>query len=229
MSDALEQRAAVHAALGEPIRLAIVDELTVSDRSPTELAHRFDVPSNLLAHHLDVLVRAGVVERIPSTGDARRRYVQLRPQALDRLVMGHRRPGRMVFVCSHNSARSQLAAAMWRSRTGQVATSAGTRPAAEVHPGAIAAARRIGLDLADASPRPFMGADDGSQLVTVCDQAHEELAPSGAAWHWSIPDPVAVGTDGRVRPGRSCARRTHRHHQRFRRARSRLTTTDHSS
>jgi protein-tyrosine-phosphatase len=64
-----------------------------------------------------------------------------------------------------------------------------------VHPRAVAAASRFGLDLGDASPRPFVAADDGSQLVTVCDQAHEELDLSTTAWHWSIPDPVAVGTD----------------------------------
>jgi protein-tyrosine-phosphatase/DNA-binding HxlR family transcriptional regulator len=193
--DDLRRRAGVHAALGEPLRLAIVDELMVSDRSPTELAQRFDVPSNLLAHHLDVLVDAGVVERIRSSGDARRRYVRLRRRAFDGLVTGRGRPGRMVFVCSQNSARSQLAAAMWSSRTGEAAASAGTHPAAAVHPGAVAAARRMGLDLTDAEPRPFLGVDHDSQLVTVCDQAHEELTPSSAAWHWSIPDPVAVGTD----------------------------------
>ena len=45
----------MHAALGEPARLAIVDELAVSDRSPKELGERLDIPSNLLAHHLTVL------------------------------------------------------------------------------------------------------------------------------------------------------------------------------
>jgi protein-tyrosine-phosphatase/DNA-binding HxlR family transcriptional regulator len=195
VSDDVTRRARMHAALGEPTRLAIVDELRVSDRSPTELARRFAITSNLLAHHLDVLTRAGVVERIASAGDARRRYVRLRPRTLDALAVGPRSPGRMLFVCRHNSARSQLAAAMWRSRTGRPATSAGTRPAAAVHPKAIAAARRIGLDIGDEVPTPFVGADAGSQVVTVCDQAHEELAPSSRAWHWSIPDPVAVGTD----------------------------------
>jgi ArsR family transcriptional regulator, arsenate/arsenite/antimonite-responsive transcriptional repressor / arsenate reductase (thioredoxin) len=48
-------RAAVHAALGEPARLAIVEELATSDRSPKELADRLAIPSNLLAHHLEVL------------------------------------------------------------------------------------------------------------------------------------------------------------------------------
>jgi protein-tyrosine-phosphatase len=97
----------------------------------------------------------------------------------------------MVFVCSHNSARSQLAAALWTARTGGVATSAGTHPADRVHPGAIAAASRAGLDLSRAEPRRFEA--DGSAVITVCDQAHEELEPEPGWWHWSLPDPVEDG------------------------------------
>ena len=56
------------------------------------------------------------------------------------------RPGaKLLFLCSHNSARSQLAAALWTARTGQPAESAGTHPAARVHRGAVAAARRPAL------------------------------------------------------------------------------------
>ena len=51
----LLQRAAIHSALGEPARLAIIDELSVSDRSPRDLGSRLQIPSNLLAHHLDTL------------------------------------------------------------------------------------------------------------------------------------------------------------------------------
>jgi protein-tyrosine-phosphatase len=170
--------------------------LALSDRSPTELARQFGLASNLLAHHLDVLSRAGLIDRVASTADGRRRYVRLRRSALDELSIGNvRAPRRMVFVCSLNSARSQLAAAMWTSRTGHRASSAGTRPADRVHPGAIAAAARFGLDLGTAAPRMIGAIDDDSQLVTVCDQAHHELDPPATAWHWSIPDPVPAGTD----------------------------------
>jgi len=44
----VEERAAVHAALGDPVRLAIVDELAVSDRSPVELRHLTGIESNLM-------------------------------------------------------------------------------------------------------------------------------------------------------------------------------------
>jgi protein-tyrosine-phosphatase/DNA-binding transcriptional ArsR family regulator len=193
---ALELRAARHAALGDPARLAIVDELVVSDRAPVELGDRLAIPSNLLAHHLDVLERVGLISRSRSSGDGRRRYVHLHRRVLDGLRPDRQqRPGRALFVCSRNSARSQLAAAVWRKVTAVPAESAGTHPADRIHPGAVAAAKRAGLDLAGASPRSLADvADVPALVVTVCDQAHEELAAPPEWLHWSIPDPVVAGT-----------------------------------
>ncbi|MBL8777638.1 MAG: helix-turn-helix domain-containing protein [Acidimicrobiales bacterium] len=189
-------RAARHAALGDPVRLAIVDELVVSDRAPVELRRRLGIESNLLAHHLDVLEGVGLVERTRSSGDGRRRYVHLRRGALHGLTPGRPVPGgSALFVCTANSARSPLAAALWRHRTGRPAASAGTHPAERIHPGAVAAARRAGVDLADDAPSSI--ADAGRPpaiVVTVCDQAHEELDPDPSWLHWSVPDPVPAGT-----------------------------------
>lgn len=192
--DTVVERAALHAALGEPVRLAIIEDLAVSDRSPKELGERFGVPTNLLAHHLDVLTDVGLIERFVSAGDRRRRYVRLVREPLARLGVATAPPaGSMVFVCSHNSARSQLAAALWRQRTRTPARSAGTHPAESVHPGAIDAARRAGLDLRDARPQMLGSVDPGETVVTVCDRAHEELTPADDWWHWSLPDPVDDG------------------------------------
>lgn len=190
----LVRQAAVHAALGEPARLAIVEELVVSDRSPQELAMMLGVGSNLLAHHLDVLQSAGLVERSSSAGDGRRRYVRLVRAVLGDLVPPPRPPrGELLFLCTHNSARSQLAAALWQARTGRAATSAGTHPAERVHPGAVAAARRVGTTLEAARPSALGRVPAGVQVVTVCDLVHEELEPLPHWWHWSIPDPAADG------------------------------------
>jgi protein-tyrosine-phosphatase len=190
----LIERALVHAALGEQARLAIVEELVVSDRSPKELGERLALPSNLLAHHLVVLEQAGLIERTASAGDGRRKYVHLvRQRAREFGVAGRTVPGEMLFVCTHNSARSQLAAALWLARTGRRARSAGTRPAARVHRGAVAAARRAGLSLADATPTVLDPVPSGVQVVTVCDLVHEELDAAEDWWHWSIPDPVERG------------------------------------
>ena len=193
MPPSLEVRAARHAALGDPIRLAIIDELTASDRSPVELRQLTGTESNLLAHHLDVLEDVGLIARKRSSGDRRRRYVQLRRDGLADLVPGARvRRQPVLFVCTQNSARSQLAAALWVTLTHQPAESAGTHPAARVHRGAVQAGRRAGLDLSNATPRPLADLPATHRLVvTVCDRAHEELHPSPSWLHWSIDDPVA--------------------------------------
>jgi len=192
----VDRRAAVHAALGDPVRLRIADELAVSDRSPTELRRLVDIESNLLAHHLDVLESVGLIERSRSSGDGRRRYVHLLRDRLGALTIGRTVPRHpALFVCTANSARSQLAAALWRELSGAPADSAGTHPAERVHPAAVAAARRAGLDLAAAAPRELDASEAvPSIVVTVCDRAHEEAADHPGWLHWSIPDPVPVGT-----------------------------------
>jgi protein-tyrosine-phosphatase len=192
----LAVRAARHAALGDPVRLAIVDELTSSDRAPVELRHRFGLESNLLAHHLDVLEDVGLITRTRSSGDGRRRYVHLLRPALAALDLARpTRTGPALFVCTLNSARSQLAAALWRQLTGTDARSAGTHPAEAVHPGAVAAGGRAGVDLTGAAPAALDPDDATPLVVTVCDRAHEEL-PDHPSWlHWSVPDPVSAGTD----------------------------------
>ena len=178
------------------MRLAIVDELVASDRAPVELRRLIGIESNLLAHHLDVLEEVGMIKRSRSSGDGRRRYVHLLHESFVGLVPGHRvAPRRALFVCTRNSARSQLAAALWEEMTQAPAASAGTHPAARVHPGAVAAARRAGLDLTATTPQTLAAAGKIPDLVvTVCDQAHEELDPDDSWMHWSIADPVLIGS-----------------------------------
>ena len=192
----VEHRAALHAALGDPVRLAIVDELMVSDRAPIELQALTGLESNLLAHHLDTLAVAGLIIRSQSSGDARRRYVRLVRGALGELEFSiGKTTSDVLFICTKNSARSQLAAALWREITGFGAQSAGTHPAERVHPGAIAAAERSGLDLHDAVPRRFDEVAVVPPLViTVCDRAHEEIGSDQGWWHWSVPDPLPRAT-----------------------------------
>jgi protein-tyrosine-phosphatase/DNA-binding transcriptional ArsR family regulator len=191
-SSELDRRAAVHRALGDPARLAMVDALRLGDVAPKELQARLAMPSNLLAHHVDVLERVGLVRRSRSHADRRRVYLSLVPGVLDTLWPAPaRRVGRIVFVCTENSARSPLAAAVWSRRSRVPATSAGTHPAARVRPGAAAAARRHALALDPAGPRRL---DEvlrpGDLVIAVCDQAHEELPAELDRLHWSIADPA---------------------------------------
>ena len=111
-------------------------------------------------------------------------------------------PQRVVFVCTHNSARSQMAEGMLRAWAGNRfhAFSAGTE-ATRVRPEAIAVMSEIGIDIAGQSSKtlePYIGADF-SWLITVCDQAREScptLPGVRQQAHWSIEDPSrATGDD----------------------------------
>ena len=190
----LAGRAAVHAALADPARLHIIDTLVAGDASPSDLAAMLAMPSNLLAHHLRVLEQAGLLTRRRSDGDRRRAYLQLVPGALESLTRpAARTAGRVLFVCTANSARSHLAAALWRRASDVPAASAGTQPAARVDPGAIAAARRHRLPMRRVRPCHLSDVrQDGDLIITVCDLAREELGRQ-AAVHWSVPDPVPAG------------------------------------
>jgi protein-tyrosine-phosphatase/DNA-binding HxlR family transcriptional regulator len=194
-----ERRARVFSALGDANRLAAVDLLQVQDLSPDALAAALEIPGNLLAHHLKVLETAGLVARSHSQNDRRRMYIHLVDGALDGLLPppGTFTAPRVVFVCTHNSARSILAEALWRTVSDVPSASAGTHPAARINPRAVKAARRAGLTLDGTAPRSIeavLRPDD--LLVSVCDTVNEELGDlSNPHVHWSIPDPARVDTD----------------------------------
>ncbi|HMN40374.1 MAG TPA: helix-turn-helix domain-containing protein [Phycisphaerales bacterium] len=192
----LAGRVARYAALADPVRLRIMDLLTLGDAAPVELQAELGVSSSLLAHHLNQLEHAGLLLRTRSEADRRRTYLHLAPGAFMGLApspaLGVRR---VVFVCTGNSARSQLAAALWHDASDIPVASAGTHPADAIEPGAIAAADRHGLTLRAARPRTLAEVLDVDDfVVTVCDTAHEELAGEGRV-HWSVPDPVRDGSD----------------------------------
>ncbi len=190
-------RAQVHHALADAVRLGVVDALRLTDRSPSELGDLLGLPSNLLAHHLDVLEEAGVVRRRVSQGDRRRRYVTLvvdDPLAGPALPLP---PQRVLFVCTRNAARSQLAAALWTEATGRPAASAGAEPADRVDPGAIAVAASHGLVLGGSRPRGYDEIEEPVELVvSVCDRAREGGVPLDVPHlHWSVSDPAGGGPE----------------------------------
>lgn len=215
----LRRRARMHAALGEPVRLAMIERLLFTDASPGELGTAYGLATNLLAHHLKVLQTAGLVRRVRSEADARRAYVQLRrddPEVIGLLGGPSRAESnsiaplaaaaadRVVFVCTHNSARSQLAEATWRQISALPTASAGTHPAPQVHPRAVTVGRRHGLHLAQSQTSHLEDvAAPGDLVVFVCDNAHEELAhspeqigaPATVSLHWAVPDPARLDTD----------------------------------
>lgn len=191
----LSARAQMHAALGEPARLAIVDRLVMTDASPVELSRELGIPSNLLAHHITLLERAGLLTRSRSEADQRRTYLRLHPHTPIGLTPATRTAPRVLFVCTSNAARSQLAAALWRRRSTLPAASAGTNPADRVHPGAATAARRHGLDLDHHTQHLDQALRPGDLVIAVCDNAHERLGGQlGDRLHWAVADPARAGS-----------------------------------
>jgi arsenate reductase (thioredoxin) len=114
-------------------------------------------------------------------------------------------PQRVIFVCTHNSARSQMAEGMLRAWGGDrfEAFSAGTE-ATSVRPEAIQVMAEIGIDIsghASKTLEPYLG-EAFSWLITVCDQAREwcPVIPGVTEQaHWSIDDPSAVQGDEETR------------------------------
>lgn len=114
-------------------------------------------------------------------------------------------PMRVLFLCTHNSSRSQMAEGLLRARGGArfVASSAGTHPRS-VHPLAVRAMREIGIDISEAAGYHAKSLDEFvgqpfDLVVTVCDEAAEEcpfFPGTRRQVHWGFPDPsAATGTE----------------------------------
>jgi arsenate reductase len=112
---------------------------------------------------------------------------------------------KVLFLCTGNSCRSQLAEAIVNARMGDIwqAVSAGTKPAGYIHPKALDALSEIGIQHTGSSKRvdEFQGVDF-DLVVTVCDSAAEECPVwlgKGKRVHHSFPDPAKTeGTDEEV-------------------------------
>lgn len=109
---------------------------------------------------------------------------------------------RVLFLCTHNSARSQMAEGFLRALAGDRfdVASAGTE-ATRVHPLAIRAMEEVGIDLGEHTSKTidvFLG-QPWDYVITVCDNANERcpMFPGGTTRiHWSFDDPSqATGTD----------------------------------
>ena len=114
-------------------------------------------------------------------------------------------PRRVLFLCTGNSCRSQMAEAIVNARLGDTwqAVSAGTKPAGYVHPKALAALAEIGIQHTGRSkPANEFKDMDFDLVVTVCDSAAEECSiwlGKGKRLHHSFPDPAkAEGTEEEI-------------------------------
>src|SRR5512139_3006195 len=112
---------------------------------------------------------------------------------------------KVLFLCTGNSCRSQMAEAIVNARLGDTwqAFSAGTKPAGHVHPRALEALSEIGIEHEGRSKQADEFREvDFDLVVTVCDSAAEECPlwlGKGKRVHHSFPDPAkAEGTDAEV-------------------------------
>ncbi len=116
-------------------------------------------------------------------------------------------PFRVLFVCTGNSARSQLAEALLTARgAGRfAAASAGSHPVGRVSRRAVAALSELGIDWSGRTPRGLAGLErePWDLVITVCDSAKQvcPVFPGARAMaHWNLPDPIdALGTEEEVR------------------------------
>jgi ArsR family transcriptional regulator, arsenate/arsenite/antimonite-responsive transcriptional repressor / arsenate reductase (thioredoxin) len=209
--------------MAHDIRWAVVRELARSDYRVQELVERLGLPQNLLSYHLRKLREGRLVMERRSSADEREVYYRLDLEqfqeryleagslihpAITALMedtsLPENQPAlRVLFLCTENSARSQMAEALLRHLgQGRIeAYSAGSQPAEQVHPLARRAMEQMGIDTRQAVPkhlRTFEGqAFDAT--VTVCDRI-VELCPTFPGdpehIHWSFLDPATVqGTE----------------------------------
>jgi protein-tyrosine-phosphatase len=122
------------------------------------------------------------------------------------MAAGDRRPFRLLFLCTGNSARSQMAEAILnRKAQGRVAAeSAGSRPAARVNPLALETLEYYGIDWNGHAPRTVEGLENEPWdfVITVCDKAKEScpIFPGQPMLaHWGMPDPAEVVGDEATR------------------------------
>ena len=124
---------------------------------------------------------------------------------------------RVLFLCTHNSARSQMAEGLLGYLAGDrfEAFSAGTE-AARVRPEAIEAMRELGVDVSGQRSETldrYLG-EPFDYVITVCDDANEScpfFPGAKTRLHWSLPDPSAVRGEGRMATFRTVRDRLEEH------------------
>jgi len=202
---------------GHPLRWQLLRELGHSDRTVHELTGLVGEAQNLVSYHLGKLRDAGLVSMRRSSADGRDAYYTVDLTRIGELLSatasalhpglpatsspdhGDRRdPVRVLFLCTGNSARSQMAEALMRDRSGGAvaAYSAGSHPK-PLHANATRVMREAyDIDLAAHEPKHLgVFADEQFDwVISLCDKVREvcpEFPGEPETIHWSIPDPAA--------------------------------------
>ena len=207
-------------ALADDKRLAIVRLLAVSDLRAGEISAALSLPPNAVSYHLKQLSTLGLLLDHRSSSDGRDVYYRVDLEHLDRLyteagdalhpglvpsgqsgadvITPAAVPLRVVFLCTHNSARSQMAEAILRHMGGNNVEvfSAGSMPT-EIHPNTLVVLRELGIDnskLYAKSLDQFLG-ESFDSIITVCDRVRDNcpvFRGDPFQIHWSLPDPGVI-------------------------------------
>lgn len=204
--------------LAHDVRWQLLQALAHGDLRVLELAAVVTRPINHVSYHLKLLRDRELVHERRSSADGRDVYytldlarlgdlyrrngIELHPgllagQGPQGQAIAHQ-PLRVLFVCTHNRARSQMAEGILRYAShGQMDVhSAGIRPG-EIHPLAVQVLRDAGIDISTQQSKHLdeVCAYSFDRVITVCDQAREQCPSfpgNPPSVHWSIADPIAA-------------------------------------
>jgi len=205
--------------LAHDLRWQLIQSLTIGDYRVNELVTMMEQPLNLVSYHLKQLREGQLVTMRRSEADGRDNYYSLDLDHLQGLyrdagmaihpaLMGESQDTvslaskpRVLFVCTHNSARSQMAEGLMRQLgRGQIdVASAGSEPAT-IHPDAVRTMDALGIDIQSQYAKSFdeFANQSFDTIITVCDRARE-VCPTfpgeGQELHWGFPDPVVIEND----------------------------------
>jgi protein-tyrosine-phosphatase/DNA-binding transcriptional ArsR family regulator len=205
---------------GHPVRWQLISELARSDRQVRELVALVGQQQSLTSYHLGQLRTGGLVTARRSSADGRDTYYRLdlvacrarlaevatalhpglqSPVLAPAAVSGKGSGGpsvRVLFLCTGNSARSQMAAAVLAQLGGDTVevVSAGSHPKA-LHPDAVRVMRERGIEIGDRRPTHVdqLVSEHFDYVISLCDRVREvgpDFPDSPVLVHWSIPDPA---------------------------------------
>lgn len=209
--------------LADPHRWQLLAALAESDRRVGELTALVGAPQSLVSYHLAQLRGAGLISARRSSADGRDTYyradltqcadlfgrasaslhpgLRLVPAPVDPIVRPRGRKLRVLFLCTGNSARSQIAEALLEARSGGAieARSAGSHPKV-LHPNAVRVMAERGVDIGGRPTKHLsrFARSRFDRVVTLCDKVKEicpELPGQPATAHWSMADPAAGNDD----------------------------------
>jgi protein-tyrosine-phosphatase len=206
-----------------PLRWRLMRELVQSDRAVRELMTLLDEPQSLVSYHLRLLREGGLVTAHRSAADGRDSYYSIDLSACRDGLQGSaaalhpalaatdapncartssRDRPRVLFLCTGNSARSQIAEALLHhlSHGAIDASSAGSHPK-PLHPNAVKVMRAYGIDISGRRTKHVdeLRSERFDTVITLCDRVREvcpEFPSRPELVHWSVPDPaLAASTD----------------------------------